>query len=886
VSPKRRVWKPPADTPVPSARASVASAPSASRTRLGDGGALLILAALTALVVWNRLDFDAWLTRFDLFTFFLPWYTFLGDRVRELQVPGWNPHLFSGAPFAGDPESGWMYLPAMLFFALLSTTAAFKGMVAFQLAAAALSTYALARVLGMGAFASLVAGVVYVVGPFLHWNTYCCLIFSQFATWIPLALLGIELALRAGRWRDRVAPWFLAGFAISQMFAGWIGEGWLYAVLLPAAYVGYRTLFPPPGAPPRPSPPLPAHRAGDRLGGGWREGERWERGDSGTDHPDLASRLLTGAVTGVAVIGLGVALGAAGMLPRFAVNAETNLAGGDYSRIEGGGVLNPPWHLDYLLAQVLGTGTGYHFRAASFGGAVVVLALLAPVVAGRRFAVPFFAGLTLVALILTLETTPLHLLFYLIPRYREFHDHDAWRTMALAAIGPAMLSAATITTLPRWRGRRALLPIVFGPLLLLIVVAVALWRDGRFLGWEPLVAAGMTTALIAIAVAAPLGSNAAPIILTRFANAVPALVLAVIFLLPTGVELTGSWLGWPGNAKWEQHWRPHPVAAPTLAKEVQRADSGGAGRFLQAQLAVSGPFRYVGYGGFGYLGDDAREKNYMERRFDPNIQALLVNGRPIYLGLYDIQGYNPLQLSRYVDFMAALNEETQDYHTAFLLPSGAGSPLLDLLDVRYVLIDTALPRFRQDVVALTAGSREVFRTPQVVVYERLPAPPHAWIVHDVRAVARGDALPLLTIRAIDPYRTALVEGTPPQSEEPPPSANESARVTRYEPDMLTIETTSAAPGLLVVSEIYALGWRATVDGEDAPVLATDHALRGVPLPAGEHTVAFHYEPTPLRLGLTISGIAWVAMIVAIIAAIWFVTSNRRTPPGTTRRHLS
>ena len=35
----------------------------------------------------------------------------------------------------------------------------------------------------------------------------------------------------------------------------------------------------------------------------------------------------------------------------------------------------------------------------------------------------------------------------------------------------------------------------------------------------------------------------------------------------------------------------------------------------------------------------------MERRFDPAISALLVNGRPIYLGLYDIQGYNPLHLA-------------------------------------------------------------------------------------------------------------------------------------------------------------------------------------------------------------------------------------------------
>ena len=92
----------------------------------------------------------------------------------------------------------------------------------------------------------------------------------------------------------------------------------------------------------------------------------------------------------------------------------------------------------------------------------------------------------------------------------------------------------------------------------------------------------------------------------------------------------------------------------------------------------------------GYPGDEARQESYMGRRFDPAISALLVNGRPIYLGLYDIQGYNPLHLSRYDEFMTALNGAPQDYHTAFLLPSGLRSPLLDLLDVRYIVQDAAL----------------------------------------------------------------------------------------------------------------------------------------------------------------------------------------------------
>ncbi|HET8763381.1 MAG TPA: hypothetical protein VFM12_08180, partial [Gemmatimonadales bacterium] len=565
------------------------------------------------------------MTRYDLFTFFLPWYTFLGDRLRDLAVPGWNPHLFSGTPFAGDPESGWMYLPAMLGFALLPAVAAFKSMVALQLAVAGLSTYAFTRVLGMGPLASLLAATLYVTGPLLHWNTYCCLVFAEFATWIPLALLGVELAVRASGWRTRLAGWFLGGLAVSQMFAGWVGEGWLYAVLLPAAYAGYRALL----SSPRPGLSLPA-------------------------------RLLSGAATAILVPGLGMALGAAGILPRLAVNAEMNLAGGDYSRLGAAGVLNPPWQLDYLLVQVLGLGTGYHFRAASLGGVAVVLSLLALPLARERFAVPFFAALTLVSLTLTLESSPLLPLFSLIPRFRAFHDHDAWRVIALAAFGPAVLSGAALEALPAWRGRRSLLSIVVAPLLLLAIAAVVLARLGAVLGWPPLIAAAVTTVLVALLVAAPVGRPRDG--QSRWMlRAVPVLVLAVAIIQPAGMELTGSWLGWPHSAAWERRWTPEPGSEAALVRETSRSDPEGAGAFLQQALATSEPFRYVGYGGVGYPGDEARRENYMARRYDPHVQAILANGRPIFLGLDDIQGYNPLQLSRYVEFMAALNGAPQDY---------------------------------------------------------------------------------------------------------------------------------------------------------------------------------------------------------------------------------
>ena len=797
-----------------------------------DALALGILAVLLALTVGDRLHFDAWLARFDLYTFFVPWYSHLGERLRAFDVPGWNPYVFGGTPFAGDPESGWMYLPAMLSFTLFPVLTGFKVMVGIQLTVAALSTYAYVRVLGMRPVAALTASVVFTFGPVLQWTTYCCLIFGQYVIWVPLALLGIELALRTRPWRDRLAPWCLTGFAVSQMFAGWVGEGWLYIPLLIGAYAGYRAVL----APENP----------DRM---WR------------------GRVIDAVITVGAALGFGVALGAAGIWPRLAANAESHLAGGDYGDLPGGGILNPPWEVDYLLSQVL--GSGYDDRRAAFGGVAIALALMAPILARKRFAVPFFVPLTLIALVLALDTTPLHRAFYLIPRYRELHEHDPWRTVSLAAIGPAILSGATVEALAGWRGRRRWLPVIAMSSLPLLIAATIVSRAGRPIDWPPLVAATATTILVGIVLLTP--RRAVRSLAGRLAAGVPVLVVIAAFVQPTGLELSGAWLGWPPDATWERYWQTDPVSHGALTEEVTTtAPSGSAAAFLQGQAATAGSFRYVGYGGILYPGDHQRAASYMARRFEPPVQAILVNGRPIVLGLATIQGYDPLQLARYAEFLTALNGAPQDYHLAYLAHTGVRSPLLDLLNVRYVLVDATIPPGRDDIVGLATGRREVFRTPLVVVYERVPPPPHAWIVHDVRAVEYGEALSLLTAGDVDPYQTALVEGPLPDVTPPPAGAVEAARVTHHEPDAIRIVATAASPGLLVLSEIYEKGWRAYVDGERVALLPTHHALRGVPVPAGEHTVEMRYEPLGLRLGLPISALTAAAMVV-----IWSVAGMAR-----------
>jgi hypothetical protein len=392
-------------------------------------------------------------------------------------------------------------------------------------------------------------------------------------------------------------------------------------------------------------------------------------------------------------------------------------------------------------------------------------------------------------------------------------------------------------------------------------------------GWPPLVAATVVTGLVAFAVSTPCGGGQRRTA-ERVVTLVPVLILAVALLQPTGEEVVESIAGRPLDSAWSEFWSPNPVLERAIDVNLARTDPSGAGEFLQGQAAASEPFRFVGYGGIEHPAA-GWQPSYQDRRMDPNIQALLVSGRPMFLGLEEIQGYNPIQLRRYVELMTALNGRPQNYHHANLLPTGVRSPLIDLLNVRYVLIDATLPPDRDDVLALTSGRREVFRSPQAVVYENAAALPRAWIVHDVRTAERGAALPLLTTGGVDPRLTAIVEGRAALAPLPPGAAPDAVRVTRQEPDAMTIATSTVAPGLLVVSEVYESGWRALVDGAPVDVLPTNHAFRGVPIPAGNHTVELRYEPRSLRYGMALSSLATAVVLVALVRASWSHLRARR-----------
>ncbi len=605
-------------------------------TRLVDVVALAGITLLSLFLFWTRVRLDPTFFNGDILTQFMPLYTIVAERLRAGDLPGWNPGYFSGMPLAGDPISGWGYLPVMGFFLFFGPLGAYQLSVLFHLTLAGVATYLLARKLGIGPLGGLVAAIAYEAGP-LWYFAKIATARMQLAPWIPLGLLTVEMAVRSRRWSSRLLWWGLSGVVIWQMIAGYFGKGMYYGILTIGAYVLYRTLIDPPV-------PMP-----------------------------IRERLIAFAMHAPAVLALGVAFAAIVLLPRLDFMGRANLAGGSYEVVAPGVATAEGWTVNQALANILNPNQLKYY----IGGATFALAVAGVILARRRFGVPFFALFSAGVLILTLAPTPLHTVLYLLlPKFKVIHEHVPSRILVVFNIGPAMLAGAAVASIER----RLVRPITIGIAALGVVaacggIAVLTSRGGRDVDGEVWTATLVVAALLGIAAV----GRAAPGRLSRHGDQIARLVPAA------GLLLILFWFS-AGSAIDQLPDQPRllpPLDGVPLAYADQQ-DAQGAGAFLKS-VTDGSPFRYFGYDNT-YLKDKGNRVNYHAFEDDLRTEALLTNNRALILHLQDIQGYNPVHSMRYVEYMDALNGIGQEYHETDVLPSGFGSPLLALLNAKYVVL--------------------------------------------------------------------------------------------------------------------------------------------------------------------------------------------------------
>ena len=228
-------------------------------------------------------------------------------------------------------------------------------------------------------------------------------------------------------------------------------------------------------------------------------------------------------------------------------------------------------------------------------------------------------------------------------------------------------------------------------------------------------------------------------------------------------------------------------------------------------------------------------------------------------GLRDIRGYDAADPANFVELLTrapqAKNDSPSYAITENLVPKITFfpngdiqlPPVLDMLGVRYVI-------FRGQPYT---NARPLFTSFDYYVVENTIALSRVFIPRRVKVVPDHDErLRELESPNFNPLETAFVE-TPVEL---PQECLGEAEIRQEIPTRLRIETRMKTAGLVILTDLWDKGWRAYIDGQNVPVLRANHAVRGVVVQQGTHSLEFRYQPASVTWGVCAAGVAGLILL--------------------------
>ncbi|MFQ6100314.1 MAG: YfhO family protein [Anaerolineae bacterium] len=761
--------------------------------------ALGLLALVIAAFFWPLLVAGQWIPRGggDLVSFLWPVYRFAARSLRAGVIPLWNPHLYSGAPFVADNQSGVFYPINLLTFALFGEPSygVMEALAVFHIWLAGANMFVLARGLHLRRPAALLGGMAFALSD-LFVTHIGNLNLNATAAWLPLLLLLTHRALTTGSTGPSSGSGhrWAAGAGVVLAVAALAGHGQML-LFLALTLVFYFLYW----------------LAADGWRGSREEGPYWRSG----------LRPL-GLVAFIVAVGVGGA--ALTLLPAQEMAAHTGR--GYLSYDEATRYSLPPRALIGLLAPgFYGRGpAGFwgswdRVEVGYVGVAPLVLAVVGviqspkpkaqkrkPTIRNSRFAIRYFFAL-LVPLAFALAMGRYAPFYGWLYRYVPAFDQVRVpaRLILLADLGLAALAAYGLDRLMSLDRIGSAEP--------LRARQGGVDRFVAWIGFGALVAGG-----VLLAVGLPRARAVPPP--DRVSQATTSIIVAAALLGASGLLV---WLA--------RRWRWAAWLIPLLLA----VDLIGLGSTLEAEPHdPTLGFRYEDVVAFLRQDPELFRIEGDTGAWQPD--AALVHG------LYDIGGvFNPLSLAPYQAYRWAVGER--------------GSSLYNLLGVKYVLARKGKPAGDERLVPVYTAS------PEIDVYLNAAALPRALLIYRSQVVPdHAAAWQAIHAPEFDPTQTVVLEQGEPLAADPGDGERRISFV-RYGLNEVELAVRTPASAYLVLSDVYYPGWRATVDGEPAEVLRADYTFRALLLPTGEHAVRMEFAPWTWRVGWAVSVVAWVGLAV-------------------------
>jgi hypothetical protein len=205
----------------------------------------------------------------------------------------------------------------------------------------------------------------------------------------------------------------------------------------------------------------------------------------------------------------------------------------------------------------------------------------------------------------------------------------------------------------------------------------------------------------------------------------------------------------------------------------------------------------------------------------------------------DVGGYHPAKLALYNDLMSE--------------QLGKGNmQVYNMLNTKYFIV--ANPADQQPVAQLNAGALGP-----------------AWLIKTIKYVNNADE-EMKALDAFNPRDTVIIDKRERSKIpfEPQYDSTGSIQLIQNLNDKINYRFKAATNQFAVLSEVYyPHGWKAFIDGKEAPIAKVNYVLRGLAIPAGTHDIELRFEPASFKTGNTISIVIGIISILILLAGLWW-----------------
>lgn len=720
------------------------------------------------------------------------------QQLKEGRLSQWNPYILTGVPAVGSASFGnpGRYYPVkMLLHRYLPTPEAQTILLFLHLLMMGVFMYLYLIRLGAGERGSLFGSVAFMFNG-------CAMAWLEIEMWVMVSAYLPLLLLFVERFQGecRMAASLSGGLILGLMLLTGGYQLVLYSGLLMTAClisVAYRS---------------------------WR-------------HEKSARRIIAIAGCFVTTCILGLLIGAVEVLPFLELVSESTRINRTFSYQEFFAVFGRvPFRYfvtlvfpDFFGSPVLGFNVlpklpsqfyMNYSELCMYAGVTTLFAAVAGVVTLRRSAARFYLAVLIVVIALMTGTIVYFPFFKLIPGMNLMNPT---RLVFLFTFALAVMAAFGINGLEEGKGQRKKLLLVFVLLLTGISCIAVLGSSPRLVEWfnyeafRPLSADAAEDFVEMIR----LRRLSSPIIYRPLLLAVGAFLFFCSFVVVRGKIIS--------------------LTVFALILGLLGYDLIAFGRSYNTTSDSSGIYPMTPT--IDYLRKQAKPFRVVQ-----DTSHDLGSNTLIPFGLEEVGGYSSFIPDRTTRLLSFVEFGDKVYFDRFVKLTDKPSPLLDLMNARYIL---TAPRHM-----INHGQYQLVRMGDMAVYENTQVMPRAYAVH--RYTVKKEADPILQYMGSgtfdirhevvleDEPSAQFVSGSSPVISEP------QVVIDEYTPDEIRLTADLSANGWVVLSDTFYPGWKATVDGAGSMILRANCNFRTVEVPKGRHVILFLYRPASVSYGLLLT----------------------------------